>query len=247
MSLELVREVSRENPDLLSTNIGRTCYRHTTLLLEKLRAHGHEAYLMCKSPGEGQYTPPGFAERNVTGLDGRSYRCSGVSHDAIWCDAKQFDTIGAANENDRPIYRRDGDPNWSFDPADGPQIVASPVWNEIAQHHWRANNPPLKDGAPAPQPPAPQPPAPQPPAIKIPTYAELGADAFFITNIGIPLQADMALKGQALNADSSVWFSRTTYDLMVAMIKAGGPVDPAPIVKKYRNEWRAILGLPPLP
>jgi hypothetical protein len=158
MSLEIVRQVSRENPDLLPTNLGRTCYRHTLLLVEKLCANGHDAALMCKSPGEGQYTPDGFQPRTVIGLDGKPYPCSGVSHDAIWCDGKQFDTIGSANEHDRPIYRRQGDPNWSFNPADGPQITASPTWDEIPRVHWRNNNPPLNDGAPPT--PGPQPPTP---------------------------------------------------------------------------------------
>ena len=87
----------------------------------------------------------------------------------------------------------------------------------------------------------------QPPQPIIPSYAALGDDAFFRAHIGVPLEADMATAGQTLNNGSAVWFSRTTYSLMAAMINAGGPVDPLPIVKKHRNEWRAILGLPPLP
>jgi len=29
-------------------------------------------------------------------------------------------------------------------------------------------------------------------------------------------------------------------------LKAGRVIDAAPIVRKYRNQWRASLGLPPL-
>lgn len=112
---------------------------------------------------------------------------------------------------------------------------AAPAWQpdtpRYSRSHWMhpQDHPPIE------------------PQILIPSYAALGDDPFFRAQIGVPLQADMALAGQVLNDGSSVWFSRTTYSLLVAMIKAGGPVDPAPIVKVYRNQWRAILGLPPLP
>ena len=143
MSLELVRQVGQEHPELLPTNLGRTCYAHTSFLIEKLLAAGHSAQFICKSPGEGQYTPPGFQRRTVRGLDGKPYLCSGVSHDAIWCDGQQFDTLASANEYDQPIYRKIGEPYWSFDPNDGPQIRATAVWNAIPQVNWRAWNPPL--------------------------------------------------------------------------------------------------------
>lgn len=153
MSLEIVRQVSREYPELLQANLGRTCYQHTVYVILALEAAGHQASLMAKSPGEGQYTPPGFQPRTVTGLDGKPYPCSGVSHDAIWCDGKQFDTLGSANEHDQPIYRKSTDPFWSFDPNDGPQIIAVPIWNEIPRANWRANNPPMTEAVtPIPQP-----------------------------------------------------------------------------------------------
>lgn len=258
MSLELVREVSRENPDLLPTNLGRTCYRHTLLLVEKLRARGHDAFLVCKSPGEGQYHPPGFTTRTVTGHDGKAYLCSGVSHDAIYCDGKQFDTLGSANEYDRPIYRRNGDPNWSFDPADGPQIVASPVWSEIPRDKWRNNNPPLRTPGPLPvtAPPLPTPSPAQPPAVTMPSYEDLGGDAYWRSAIGVPLQEDMTKAtsehgGGPLNDGSSVWFSRPIF-LILHAYASGQTPDRAAIIKKVRNEWRAVLtqqgaqGLPPL-
>lgn len=161
MSLKLVQEVSKENPDLLPQNLGRTCYRHTFLLIEKLRALGHDASFICKSPGEGQYVPPGFETRFVIGLDGKPYACSGVSHDAIWCDGKQFDTIVAANEHDRPIYKIPNSTDVSFDPASGPQITASTTWDEIPAEKWRNNNPPLTKSA-TPIPPQTQPKQPTP-------------------------------------------------------------------------------------
>lgn len=165
MSLHLSRQVNSENPHLLQANVGATCYAFTLKLIDKLRAEGHEAYSMCKSPGEGQYVPPGFQLRDVIGLDGNTYRCSGVSHDAIWCDGKQFDTISSANDEEHPIFT-----------DSGAQIVGQPVWNEIPERFWRPQNPPLKDAV--------APPAPPPPRIPIlpkgEAFARLKAlDAFY--------------------------------------------------------------------
>jgi hypothetical protein len=90
-------------------------------------------------------------------------------------------------------------------------------------------------------------PDPLPPAApRIPSYGELGDDVFFRTQIGVPLQADMQQVGQQLNDGSSVWFSRTTYEILTEAIKAGHAIDAAPIVRKYRNQWRAAVGLPPV-
>ena len=86
------------------------------------------------------------------------------------------------------------------------------------------------------------------PPVSIPSYEDLGGDAFYRAMIGVPLQADMLAAGQQLNDGSSVWFSRTTYSLIAAFLKANGqPINAPGIVKKHRNEWRAILGLPQLP
>ena len=93
----------------------------------------------------------------------------------------------------------------------------------------------LGDAAPAPT-----------PAPRIPSYGELGDDAFFRAQIGVPLQADMAATGQPLNDGSSVWFSRSIYEIVTEAVKAGQMIDAAPIVRKYRNQWRAVLGLPPV-
>lgn len=97
---------------------------------------------------------------------------------------------------------------------------------------------------------APQP-DPEPPHVcpelKIPGYEELGGDSFYRAMIGVPLAADHAVAGQHLNDGSAVWFSRAVYRLMAAFIKANGqPIDPTSEIKIVRNEWRQILGLPPL-
>ena len=76
----------------------------------------------------------------------------------------------------------------------------------------------------------------------------LGAeDAFYAAMVGVPLEADYTAAGQRLNAGSAVWFSRTIHSVMAALVKANGqPIDMQAIVKKHRNEWRAVLGLPPV-
>lgn len=89
-------------------------------------------------------------------------------------------------------------------------------------------------------------PAPVPVQPRIPSYGELGDDGFFRTQIGVPLQADMLQTGQQLNEGSSVWFSRSIYEIVTEAVKAGRVIDAAPIVRKYRNQWRAVLGLPPV-
>lgn len=92
-----------------------------------------------------------------------------------------------------------------------------------------------------------QAPPPPPPVLQIPSYAQLGDDAFFRAMIGVPLFADYFAAGQAPNDGMSVWFSRATYRLMAAFLKANGqPIDPDGEVRIVRNEWRALLGLPPL-
>ena len=87
-------------------------------------------------------------------------------------------------------------------------------------------------------------PAPLPPFI--PSYGQLGDDAFFREKIGKPLEDDMMAAGQSLNDGSAVWFSRTTYEILTEALKAGRMIDVTPIVKKYRNQWRAALHLPPV-
>ena len=85
------------------------------------------------------------------------------------------------------------------------------------------------------------------PIAQVPSYEALGGDAFFRATVGVPLQADMLAAGQQLNEGSSVWFSRAVYRLMVAFLNAKGqPIDPDGEVRMVRNEWRQILGLPPV-
>ena len=85
------------------------------------------------------------------------------------------------------------------------------------------------------------------PKLVVPTYAALGDAAFFRAMVGVPLAADYAMVGQPLNDGVSVWFARTLHSLIAASVVANGqPIDAAGIVRKHRNEWRVILGLPAL-
>ena len=91
-------------------------------------------------------------------------------------------------------------------------------------------------------------PTPEPvpcPDLEIPGYETIGGDNLFRSQVGVPLEVDMALAGQTLNNGSSVWFSRTCYSILALRI-SNPNADIAPVIKKHRNEWRAILGLPPL-
>lgn len=146
-----------------------------------------------------------------------AYRITGVSHDAIGNGMQRVDVLGGSN--------------------DGPELSrtpATPIWLDIPPENWRPHNPIIPFDGPV-----------TPPAPTIPSYESLGGDTFFRAMVGVPLAADMAVAGQPLNDGSSVWFARLTYRLMAAYV-VGGQVDSAPIVKSVRNEWRAILGLPPL-
>lgn len=116
--------------------------------------------------------------------------------------------------------------------AGGPN--PQPVWN-VFDTFVEGSGANVKPGAvPTPQP-------------TIPSYEALGGDAYWREELGVPLQSDMALANAGpLNDGSSVWFSRPIYRILEAYAKGQTPDRPA-IIKSVRNEWRAILGLPPLP
>lgn len=61
------------------------------------------------------------------------------------------------------------------------------------------------------------------------------------TAIGEALFADYLAAGQPANTGMGVWFWRTAWDAAVEGLTTEASI------KKHRNEWRAILGLPPLP
>jgi hypothetical protein len=224
MSLTLSRQVDQQHPELLQQNINATCYQFVVYLIQALRSQGHRAYHVCKTAGEGQYTPPGFQPREVTGLDGKKYICTGVSHDALWCDDLQFDTIARGNDSPDPISH-----------PDGSHMTGEAVWNAIPSQHWRPQNPPLMDG----NGPPPEPPEPQPPIVK-PYPGDPVWDA-----VGVTLFADYAQAGQAPNPQMGRWFGRTIWDATEGD-ESGAVLTVEASIKKHRAEWRAVLGLPPV-
>ena len=62
--------------------------------------------------------------------------------------------------------------------------------------------------------------------------------------VGAAMEADYAEAGQTLNAGSARWFGRTIWDAVAGDGQRVLSVDES--IRKHRNEWRAVLGLPPL-
>lgn len=205
MSLEIVRHVNAQHPALLRENVNRTCYQFVVLVIAALRAAGHQAFHVCKTAGEGQYTPPGFQPRDVIGLDGKGYRCSGVSHDALWCDGQQFDTVARGNDSPDPIFNADGSP-----------MTGEPVWNAIPSQYWRPNNPPLTTDAP--------------PVVtpSLPPYPSNEAD---VDGAGVALFADFASAGQQPNPQMFRFAFRVAHD----WIKRLEPDLPSAVAKHRRE------------
>lgn len=207
------RQADQENPTRLRTNRNIDCFQHAQRVVALLREQGLVASFVGKTAGEGQYVPPtGFPREVVHPDSGKTYTCTGVSHDAIWVSGRQFDLVGNGNDGSEPL----GSPG-------------IPTANEIPAQYHRPNNPPIYPLTGVPVPP-PQPPAPKP----------YPGDAFFIEQLGAPLEADYTQAGQHLNAGSATWFARTLW----RHIAEGMPLDAS--VAQSRKEWRAALGLPPL-
>ena len=223
MSLDLARLTDREHPELLRQNTNATCYQFVVALIQKLRASGASAHLVCKTRGEGQYTPPGFTPFEIVGLDAKRYWCTGVSHDAIWYNGLQFDTIGRGNDSPEPIFN-----------ADGSRMTGEPAWNPIPKEYWRPNNPPyLLDSIPE----AP----PTPPPSQTPAYPPYPPNESDVDGAGVALFADFGMAGQPPNPQMFRFAFRVAYSWLTKEV----PDLPASVAK-HRKEWRAILGVPPL-
>lgn len=80
---------------------------------------------------------------------------------------------------------------------------------------------------------------PQPPPPQLPPYPPNESD---VDGAGVALFADFALAGQAPNPQMFRFAFRVSHD----WLSKKEPDLPAS-VKKHRKEWRALLGLPPLP
>jgi hypothetical protein len=220
VSLDIARKTDAAQPDDLRTNVVSTVFRYLVRLKANLEAVGNQVFFVGKTAGEGQFTPPGFEPRNVRGHDGKFYTITGVSHDALWVNGRQFDTAARANDSAEPLFHSDGTP-----------MTAQPAWNAIPEEYWRPNNPPISlDDVVVP----PTKPEPPPPPVKKPYPGDPEFDA-----VGVALFADYARAGNAPDPQMGRWFGRTIFD----WLNDNEPTLDASI-KKHRAEWRAILGIP---
>lgn len=203
MSLDIIRAEDAKHPQHLQENINSSCFEATQHNVAALKAAGHDAALMCKTAGEGQYTPPGFVPFDVIGLDGKKYRCTGFSHDAIWCDGKQFDTIGAGNDSPNPIYRDPVTGEATFEPI-GPRIVGVPTWNPIPQQYWRPNNPPYTGSVTLP--PIPPQPAPVVPGREEALDEMNWLDWYYTAPEGLQRPNGLSLNGKPDFLGIAAWY-----------------------------------------
>lgn len=212
-----------ERPDLAQTNTLVSCAALLKLTLQKA---GKDWAFVGKSTGNGMdgsgYPLSPAQDISCVRPDGQAQmvHIDAVSQDACWWlpGGRQVKVIANSSAND--------DPN----PAIHGPAQLTPYDIDPVNYRW--HNPAIAQSGSAPP--------PQPPQ-SLPSYEALGGDAYFRSAVGVPLQADMALVGQMLNDGSSVWFSRTIYDILAA-----GGVDKDKIALKHRNEWRALLDLPPV-
>jgi len=228
--LEALKQTASRHAQLLQTNTYESCLEFVQHFLEEVNdpRWGH----VGKTAGEGQSVPVGFAPidacsdgtlsaRACPGGTTGPYRITGVSHDAIKYKPTGYvvDLLGNASANSDPRPE-----------IHGPATVH---WDLVPAEHWRASNPwiarvPLGGPAPAP--------VPTPVPIVLPYPGDVHGTA-----LGTALFEDYAAAGEFPNPGMGVWYWRTAWDAA-----ANGLTMDASI-KKHRNEWRAILGLPPLP
>jgi len=235
-------EADRRSPELAKMNTVASVFE---LLQLTLALAGPDWQFVGKTAtmDGASVTPAGFTPFDVPLMrpDGQQQvvRIAGVSQDAAYHvpSKRQVKVIAfsAANEPGP----------WEHGPA-----KLTPY--EIDPQHYRWHNPPVPQGfgnVVVPQTPTtlttPTTFVP-PPAVAQADYQGLGGDQFFVELIGVPLESDMKAAGQTMNAQSLVWTSRAMFQVMRAFDKCGDHREKDAIIKRVRNEWRAVLGQPPL-
>jgi len=215
--IQVSREVDSQHPEWLRYNRVSTVFKFTQEMVKQLKAEGHKVSYVGKTRGEGQFTPPGWQTVVVKG-----YELSGVSHDALWVDGKQYDFVGQGNDSEEEIFY-----------GDGRHMEGRPVANEIPSQYWRANNPPVDlDGQVTfdPDPPlVPVPVVPAPP--KVTPYE---GDEFW-TKIGEALWRDYHKRPAELDAGAAMWIGRLAYH-----IKSEGKTRDEAIALQ-RDNWLVAL------
>lgn len=158
------------------------------------------------------------------GLNGKRGSLTDISYDALNFKGEGADTDPGNPENPSgkasviDVIGGAGGPN----PIVAWFVVSDP--NSPTKARW------IKPCGAAPTP------TPQPPAHK-----PYPGDAFFTDKIGAVLEADYAEAGQTLNAGTATWFARTIW----RHVNEGMTIEQS--TAQSRKEWRAALGLPPLP
>jgi hypothetical protein len=251
MSEAIVKRVDQVFPALLETNVGATCFRFIQICKATLEAAGHKVRYVVKTNRDGgQYTPPGFGQRQIKGTDNHLYTMTGVSHDVLYIDDVQRDLIISGNYYDEQIFDA------------GKQVRARPKWGEvIPPHEYRAWNPPLPvelESLFAPANPVAMPiePPPAPRELEVPGYDKIGDDAFFVEKVGAFVAEEMGLPqcrdcgshniANGMNKGSASWIARTVHSMLRSFIKHRDTREADAIALKHRNEMRAVLNRPPL-
>lgn len=126
-----VRQVAATYAELLTINTFESCVEFTQRVLEVFGPdYGH----VGKTASEGQSVPKGFTPIDAIGSDGKTYRITGVSHDAIKhrVTGQVIDLLGNATANE-PCHLAPAE-CWKPGPA-------SIQWTLIPPQFWRAENP----------------------------------------------------------------------------------------------------------
>jgi hypothetical protein len=228
-------EADRRRPELAQINTVASAFE---LLQLTLALAGPEWQFVGKTAtmDGASVTPAGFTEYEVELMrrDGQrqKVRITGVSQDAAWHVPSQRQVkviaFSAANEPGP----------WEHGPA-----KLTPY--EIDPEHYRWHNPPVPQGFGSVVVPPMEPPPPPPPAA-VADYQTIGGDQLFVSDVGVPLEKDLKDAGQTMNAGSVIWTSRAAFLLMRAFDKHGDHREKDAILKSVRNEWRRLLGQPPL-
>jgi hypothetical protein len=249
-------ETHKDHPQLLETNIGSTCLMFLQILKARLEVAGYKvAYVAKTNRDPGKVIPRGFGQHQIAGLKGDvAYTCVGVSHDVLYVDDEQRDFIISGNYVDTPIFR------------DGKHVTARPTVGEPVPHeHWRDWNPPLPQELERHLPQVhdvwvPRPVEPARPgtntAFRMPSYGELGDDAFFVEKVGAFVAEEMGeptcrncgstdIAG-GMNKGSATWIARTIHSILDAYLRNRDHREAEALALKHRNEMRAVLKRPPL-
>lgn len=211
---EHANEVNRQWPQWLQRNRVSDVFKFTQALVARLKAAGYKVSYVGKTRGEGQYTPFDWTPKVING-----FTITGISHDALWIEGKQYDCVGQANDEEHEIFY-----------PDGRHMEAKPDGSEVPSKYWRSNNPPVDLAGNV---------TFEPPIIVQPPKKQYPGDHVG-TKCMEQLFADYATKGEAPNAGMGVWVWRVAWQV------AQEGLSPEEAVDNQRNSergWKKALGI----